>query len=181
MGFDEVTVDDLFLVSLASEVVPVAGRPDSELAIATKIMATRRDLNAVVHAHSLYATAFGTTDRSLHAISHEGCHLVPPEIARVSDPGFVSSDRDGYVAALGLRNAVLMRGHGLVAVGESLGEAVAFAVYLEKACQLQLLAGDDVHAVTSDEVVAKRSGQLKRPRISWEYLERVTPPGWASV
>jgi ribulose-5-phosphate 4-epimerase/fuculose-1-phosphate aldolase len=51
-----------------------------------------------------------------------------------------------------------MPGHGLVTVAETLGEAVALAVYLEKACQLQLLAGDDVHTIPDGEVMKKRSG-----------------------
>jgi ribulose-5-phosphate 4-epimerase/fuculose-1-phosphate aldolase len=68
-----------------------------------------------------------------------------------------------------------MPGHGLVTAAETLGEAVALAVYLEKACQLQLLAGDDCHTISDVEVMKKRSGQLSRPRISWEYLQRVTP------
>jgi L-fuculose-phosphate aldolase len=171
VGFDEVTVEDLVLISFAGDIVGGAAEPDIEFAIAFEVMATRQDANAVVHAHSLHATAFAATSRPLHALSHEGCHLVPPEVARVTE-----SDEPVRVAeSLGLRNAILLRGHGLITVSESLGESVALAIYLEKSCQLQLLAGDDVHLGAGDDVLEKRSGQKRRPHISWEYLERVTP------
>jgi L-fuculose-phosphate aldolase len=177
IGFDEITVEDLVLISFEGAVVQVAGQPDNEWALAVDVMAARRDMHAVVHAHSLYATAFAATNRSLEAISHEGCHLVPPEVARISE-----LEKHTHVAeSLGLRNAILTRGHGLLTVAESLGEAVALSIYLEKACQLQLMAGDDVHLVTSDQVLEKRSGQIKRPRISWEYLQRVSPKNTSSA
>jgi hypothetical protein len=46
---------------------------------------------------------------------------------------------------------------------------------LEKSCHLQLLVGEDGHRVPDEEVGLKRSGQLRRPAISWDYLRRVTP------
>jgi L-fuculose-phosphate aldolase len=178
VGLDEVNIDDIVLVSSKVELVQGIFEPDSEHALAVEVMASRRDVQAVVHVHSLHATAFAATNRALRAISHEGCHLVPPEVARgrfSDDPGVTPDEGRELAASLGLRNSILMPGHGLVTVAETLGEAVALAVYLEKACQLQLLAGDDVHTIPDGEVMKKRLGQLSRPRISWEYLQRVTP------
>jgi ribulose-5-phosphate 4-epimerase/fuculose-1-phosphate aldolase len=134
------------------------------------VMAARPDVHAVVHAHSLYATSFSTTGRQLRALSHEGCHLVPPEVARCVESS--SRAESDLAASLGSRNSVLLSGHGLITVAETVGEAVALAVYFEKACQLQLLAGDDVHVVPDGEVMKKRSGQMRRPQISWQYLQR---------
>jgi ribulose-5-phosphate 4-epimerase/fuculose-1-phosphate aldolase len=174
VGFDEITNEDLLLLGPSGEVVRGEGEPDSEVSLALEIMAVRSDVHAVVHAHSLYATAFAATERPLQAISHEGCHLVPPGVAR-DDVARRSEGGEGLAVSLGTRNSILMPGHGLVSVAETVGEAVALAVYLEKACQLQLLSGDDVHVVPDVEVMEKRSGQLKRPQISWHYLERVAP------
>jgi ribulose-5-phosphate 4-epimerase/fuculose-1-phosphate aldolase len=177
-GLDEINIDDIVLVSSEGELAQGVFEPDSEHALAVEVLAARRDVQAVVHVHSLHATAFATTNRALHAISHEGCHLVPPEVVRgrfADDPGTTPDEGRELVASLGLRNSILMPGHGLVTVADTLGEAVALAIYLEKACQLQLLAGDDVHTIPDVEVIEKRSGQLSRPRISWEYLQRVTP------
>jgi ribulose-5-phosphate 4-epimerase/fuculose-1-phosphate aldolase len=61
----------------------------------------------------------------------------------------------------------------MVTGADSLGNAVALAVYLEKSCQLQLMVGRRGHVVSDDDVLEKRSGQLARPSISWAYLKRV--------
>jgi ribulose-5-phosphate 4-epimerase/fuculose-1-phosphate aldolase len=178
VGFDEVGLEDLVLVSSPEDALDVA-RLDGEGALALEVMASRADVSAVVHAHSLYATAFAATGRALQAISHEGCHLVPPDVARARAPDEPGDARAGLrrlAGALGARNAMLLAGHGLITVAGALGEAVALAVYLEKACRLQLLAGARVHTAPDAEVIEKREGQLRRPRISWEYLRRVTPP-----
>jgi ribulose-5-phosphate 4-epimerase/fuculose-1-phosphate aldolase len=178
VGLDEVNIDDIVLVSSEGELVQGVFEPDSEHALALEVMVSRQDVHAVVHVHSLHATAFAATNRALHAISHEGCHLVPPEVVRgrfADNPGTRPDEGGEVVASLGLRNSILMPGHGLVTVAETLGEAVALAIYLEKACQLQLLAGDEVHTIPDVEVIEKRMGQLSRPRISWEYLQRVSP------
>jgi ribulose-5-phosphate 4-epimerase/fuculose-1-phosphate aldolase len=177
VGFDEITPGDLVLCS-AGEVIHGVGDPDSETDVALDVLAARPDVHAVVHAHSLYATTFAATGRRLHAISHEGCHLVPPDVARTPLPGRSKNDSNAQselVTLLGSRNSILLPGHGLITVAETVGEAVALAVYLEKACQLQLLSGSDVHVVPDVDVMEKRSGQVRRPQISWQYLQRTAP------
>ena len=174
-GFDEMGPDDLVLISAEGEKIRGRGDPDEEFDFARELFDARRDVNAAVHVHSLYTTAFAATDRCLQAISHEGCHLVPPEMTRTRwRSGFkgIRDEARELSSALGSRNSILLPGHGGLTVATTLGEAVALAVYLDKACQLQLLAGDDVHTVSDVEVIDKRNGQLARPRISWEYLVR---------
>jgi ribulose-5-phosphate 4-epimerase/fuculose-1-phosphate aldolase len=70
------------------------------------------------------------------------------------------------VEALGSGRAVFTVGHGLIAVGETLSLAGAIAVYLERACQLQLIAGEGVYTVSPDENLLRRSGQASRPLMS---------------
>jgi len=178
VGFDEVNLDDIVHVQSNGELVQGDFEPDSEQSLAIEVMASRRDVQAAIHVHSLHATAFAATNRALHAISHEGCHLVPPDIARgrfSDDPGTRTDEGQELVRSLGQRNSILMPGHGLFTVAETLGEAVALAFYLEKACRLQLLASVDFYTIPDAEVLKKRSGQMSRPRLSWEYLQRVTP------
>ena len=102
----------------------------------------------------------------MSALSHERCHLTPPGIGRCDGTGIGDGSSRagiGLVEALGSSPAVFTVGHGLIAVGESLSLAIATAVYLEKACQLQLISGDDVDTVSQDENLLKRSGQASRP------------------
>jgi len=173
VGFDEVGVDDVQLVPLDGDDRSTRAETGGEIDIAAAIMTARADVDAVVHVHSLHATAFSAVGRSLDALSHEGCHLVPPDVARWRGGG-ATSDARGVAAAIAQRNAVLLAGHGQLTAAATLGEAVALAVYLEKACQLQLMVGPQFHGAGDEEVSLKRSGQMARPIISWEYLRRTT-------
>ncbi len=174
VGFSEVGDDDVVAVCLDGTARRGSPEADAETELALAILARRPEVTAVVRCHSLYATAFSVTGRSLHAISHEGCHLVAPDQAawRREAPGRAGGWALDVAEALTGSQYLLLAGHGLVTVGATLGEAVALANYVEKAARLQLLAGDELHLVSPAEVEAKRLGQLNRPRLSWDYLRR---------
>jgi ribulose-5-phosphate 4-epimerase/fuculose-1-phosphate aldolase len=66
--------------------------------------------------------------------------------------------------------------HGIATVGPDLGEAVGAAVHLERACQLELLAGPDATGSSAEEAAGKRNRARNRFRMAWEYLERTSRP-----
>ena len=177
VGLDEVRARDVVLVNFAGDVIVGSAQPDQESALALEVMRIRHDVHAVVHAHSLHATAFGVNGRELEALSHEGCHLVPNVVRGTftGDDGAASAEGRTFAVGLGQRNVSFVAGHGFASAAATLGEAVALAVYLERACRLQLIVGEPGHVVSDVDVMEKRSGQVNRPRISWEYLRRVTP------
>ena len=82
LGFDEVRESDVILLSWEGDVLEGTAGRHIEYPIHTEIMRVRPDVNAVVHTHPLYSVAFAATGRPLLALSHEACHLVPPDIAR---------------------------------------------------------------------------------------------------
>jgi ribulose-5-phosphate 4-epimerase/fuculose-1-phosphate aldolase len=57
-------------------------------------------------------------------------------------------ERERLVANIGTKGAMLLRNHGTLAVGESVGEAFLKIYFLERACLAQILAlsaGDNVN------------------------------------
>lgn len=70
--FDEVTSESVILVASDGDVAEGSGVTNEESDLALQVMAARHDVTAVVHAHWLYATAFGATDWVLGALSHGG-------------------------------------------------------------------------------------------------------------
>jgi hypothetical protein len=97
-------------------------------------------VNAVVHTHPLHSIAFAATGRPLQALSHEGSHFVPPDVSRFDLTGdLVRTPEVGQALAdtLGDRLAVLMPRHGITTVGTDVGQAVAAATHLERACQIR--------------------------------------------
>lgn len=179
-GFDEVDEDDVILLSWEGEILEGSAGRHVEYPIHTEIMKMRLDVNAVVHTHPLYSVAFAVTGRPLLALSHDACHFVPPDVARFTKTGdLVSTSKLGQDLAecLGDRNAALMPHHGIVTVGTDLGRAVVAAIYLERACQISLLAGQDAQPSPDEEALQKRERLDRNLGMAWDYLARtVTNP-----
>jgi L-ribulose-5-phosphate 4-epimerase len=179
LGFDEVTEADCVLLSWTGEILAGSAGRHVEYPIHTELMAARPDVGGIVHTHPMYAIAFASLGRPLHAISHEGAQFVPPDVPRFTRTGdLINSAELGRDLArtLGDSRAVLMPRHGIVTVAPTLGEAVGGAVHLERACQLDLLAGPEAQGSDEAEAAGKRARARNRFQIAWEYLERTSRP-----
>jgi L-fuculose-phosphate aldolase len=175
LGFEEVTEEDVILLSWEGEILEGTAGRHLEYPIHTELMARRPDVNAVVHTHPLYAVAFAATGRPLKALSHEGAHFVPPDIARFTKTGdLVSTPELGQALAdtIGDRIAVLMPNHGITTVGADVGQAVAAATHLDRACQIALLAGPDAVGSSDKEALKKRERSARHFAMAWTYLSR---------
>lgn len=177
LGFDEVTEDDVILLDWDGEILEGSAGRHIEYPIHTELMARRPDVNAVVHTHPLYSIAFAATGRPLQALSHEGTHFVPPDIARFTKTGdLVRTPELGQALADSLadRLAVLMPHHGITTVGSDVGQAVAAATHLERACQIALLAGEHAIGSSDEEALEKRKRSARHFAMAWAYLARTS-------
>jgi L-ribulose-5-phosphate 4-epimerase len=175
LGFDELDEEGLILLSLEGEVLEGSAGRHLEYPIHTELMARRPDVNAVVHTHPLYSIAFASTGWPLRALSHEATHFVPPDIARFTKTGDLVRTRElgqALAETLGDRLGVLMPHHGITTVGRDVGEAVAAATHLERACQIALLAGPDAEGSPDAEALAKRERSARHLAMAWAYLAR---------
>ena len=114
----------------------------SEVFIHTEIMKARPDVNCVVHSHPPYATAFGALGQRLRPISHEGniFHDGLPTFDYTT--ALIRTPELGVEVAksLGKYRGVLMKNHGSTVVGETIEVATLYAIFLEKAARIQLMA-----------------------------------------
>lgn len=175
LGFDEVTEDDVILLSFDGEILAGSGSRHLEYPIHTEIMRRRPEVNSVVHTHPLYSVAFAATGWPLKALSHAGSHFVPPDIPRFTKTGdLVRTAELGEALAdtLGDRLGVLMPRHGITTVGRDVGEAVAAATHLDEACHIALLAGKDAEGSPDEEALAKRERSQRHLAMAWAYLSR---------
>lgn len=153
-----------------------------ECFIHSEIYRRRPDVQAVVHSHSLSVIPWGVTPGELRPIYHMSAFLgggVPVfDIGDAAGPTnmLISTARLGAALAetLGTRPVALMRGHGSVAVGESLRQAVYRAIYLEVNAKLQMDASrlGPIRFLNDEEaaLAAKiNDTQIDRP---WELWAR---------
>jgi ribulose-5-phosphate 4-epimerase/fuculose-1-phosphate aldolase len=144
-----VTAADLMELDVDSEPLPGDKRKGFlERYIHGEIYRARPEVMAVVHSHSPSVIPFGVTRTKLRPIYHMGSFLWSG--APVFDIREVQKDNDllirdiplgkALAGTLGKCNCVLMRGHGMTVIGDSVPEAVFRAIYTEMNARLQLQA-----------------------------------------
>ncbi len=140
MGADELTPLDLVWRGFDGSLLGL-WQPSSEWHFHQAIYRARPDLNAVVHLHSVHATALACLNRGLPAFHYmvavAGGDDVP---CTAYHPFGTEALSKAVAAAMAERNACLMANHGLVAAGATLAQAVKVALEIESLCQTYLLA-----------------------------------------
>jgi L-fuculose-phosphate aldolase len=135
VALDEVTPDDVVEADDASAALHL------ETVLHTEVYRARPDVGAVVHGHPPYATALSATSAELELLTHDAV-LFADGIARFEDPDLIVEPEQGAAVAraLGTQRAVLLRNHGVLAVGKDVPWAVLAAVTLERAARFQAIA-----------------------------------------
>lgn len=177
-GFEEIRPHHLIEVDLDGKKVVGKYERHSEVFIHTEILKARPDVNCVVHSHPPYATAFGSLRQPLRPISHEGNIFYDGLPLFDYTTALIRTPELGVEVAksLGKCRGVLMKNHGSTVVGESIELATLYAVFLEKAARIQLLAtasGDP--SWTSDEESVFKYEQIYTPHrlgSMWDYFVR---------
>jgi 3,4-dihydroxyphthalate decarboxylase len=136
--------DDIRLVDLdGNHLEASAGwQVPKELPIHTRVLATRPDVGAVVHAHPPSVLLCGLADLSLRPIF--GAYNIPAmRLAAGGVPVYGRSVliaraelADEMLAAMGDRPVCILRGHGMTVTGETVEQAVVRAVDLDELCRV---------------------------------------------
>ena len=153
-----------------------------------EIYRARPEVMAVVHSHSPSVIPFGATKTRLRPIYHMGSFLWSG--APVFDIRKVRAENDllirdrslgkSLATSLGSCNCVLMRGHGMTVIGDSIPEAVFRSIYTEMNARLQLQASQlegPIEFLSDEEgrrSTAANRGTLERP---WELWKKSTGAG----
>lgn len=115
--------------------------PPRETMIHAAILEVRPDVQSVVHTHQPLATAFSIAGVPLRPIYNQAAAFAP-ETPIFHSPRLIYTVQDGIevAATLADRMAVLMQGHGITTVGDSVEQAAVNAIYLERTAQMQWIA-----------------------------------------
>ena len=137
----EVTPDDVLRASIDGD-IENATDMHLESVLHTEVYRSRPDVRCVVHGHPLHATALGAAHTDLAFLSHDAIMFQEGLAALDEVPELIVGRSQGQVVAdaLGERQVLLMRNHGVLVVGKDPRWAVLRAVTLERAVQLQATA-----------------------------------------
>jgi len=115
--------------------------PPRETMIHAAIYDSRPDVNSVVHTHQTLATAFSVAGTPILPIYNQAA-VFAPETPIFPSPRLIYTIQDGkdICATLQDRMAMLLKGHGIIVVGDSLEYATVHAIYLERTAYMQFIA-----------------------------------------
>lgn len=161
MIYDEMVPSDMLVVDLDGRIVEGTRKASVDTEALLYIYKEVPRVNAIIHTHQPYATGLGLVmdeipcNLSTLANATEG----PVAVASYGDPGSLSMGEKA-VEYIGERLAVVLRHHGVIAVGRDLRQALFSCVYLEEAAKtvsVALSTGRDMATMTQaqiDEAVA---------------------------
>jgi len=132
-------------------------QPSSEWHFHRAIYAARPELNAVVHTHSINATALACLGRPLPAFHYMVAVAGGTDVRCTAYHLFGTEALSRAVAAaMADRLACLMAHHGLVAAGTSLAQAMKVAIEIESLCEvyLKLLAVGEPALLSAAQMAA---------------------------
>ncbi|NJD02913.1 MAG: class II aldolase/adducin family protein [Ruminiclostridium sp.] len=116
--------------------------PTVEAPMHLHIYRSRPEINAIVHSHAVWSSAFAAAGKNMPSVLDEQYYVFGGEVV-CAEYGAVGSEKlaENIVFALGAdRMAALMRNHGAVCIGKDLEEAFIVSDFLEKCAQSILFA-----------------------------------------
>ncbi len=110
--------------------------PSSEWRFHRDILASRADINAVVHTHCMFATTLACLHKDIPPF-HYMIAVVGGDTIRCAPYALFGSQAlsNNALAALIDRKACLLANHGMIALGRDLDDALAVTVEVENLCE----------------------------------------------
>ena len=139
--YETMTPEDIVVVDYDVDVIEGDTVPSSESLTHVAVYKARRDISAVIHTHSIYASVLAVAGVPLPPILDElVAYLGGP--VEVAEYGFPSTEDLGEKAiqAMGERNAVFIRNHGVLAAGRDMPDALRACELVERAAQIYIQA-----------------------------------------
>ena len=150
----------------------------------------------VLHTHMPHATAVGMLEDPLPLMASQSAIGFHDDVAFTDYQGLAYGYGEGerLARALGDKSVLMLRNHGVLVVGRTIAEAFERLYFLERACQLQILALSTgravnlvpepvVHSTAEQFRTGARVGGEERSELHFRALKRFldrTDAGYAS-
>lgn len=164
--FEEITASSLVRIDLDGNPVGSAAKTNQAgFIIHSAIHMAREDAHAVMHLHTTAGQAVSAMECGLLPYTQTAM-IVDTQLAYHDYEGIATDadERERLVADLGDRCAMILRNHGTLAVGSTVGECFVRLYLLERACAVQvaMLAGDQRLRPPPPDAAAKVATQTSR-------------------
>ncbi|HEY5210655.1 MAG TPA: class II aldolase/adducin family protein [Stellaceae bacterium] len=164
LSFDEVTASNLVKVDLDGNIIGNSDYPinGAGFTIHSAIHAARHDAGCVLHLHTEAGVAVSMLEEGLLPLSQTAM-LFHGRVAFHDYEGIALDldERQRLIADLGDKSVMILRNHGTLVTGRTVGEAYIQMYLLEKACKSQLDAmACNVPLHRASPAVADKTGKM---------------------
>jgi L-ribulose-5-phosphate 4-epimerase len=141
VSFQDITAESIVVLNAQGQVIDGDLRPSVDSASHLSVYRHRPDIGGIVHTHSKYATAFAVAGLPLPATTTTHACLFGGDIP-VSGLVEIGEEQIGQaiIQGIGSAQAILMRNHGVFAIGPNANTAFRHAVYVEESAESTFLA-----------------------------------------
>ena len=155
--WSEMRASDMLTIDLEGNLVEGEGTWErTAFVIHLAAHQARADARCVLHTHMPYATALALTEGGFETRASQNSMLFHKRIARLPYGGLAEAEQEGARIAGALTDGVsvvMLDNHGVLVIGSSVADAWYKLYFLERACQVQVLAqstGSPLHLVPED-------------------------------
>lgn len=180
--FSEITASSLVKVDLDGNIVQNTEHVinPAGFVIHSAVHAARHDAKCVMHTHTVAGMAIATMEEGLQPWFQKAMRFYNG-VAYHDFEGVADNlnERERLVQDLGDKDYLVLRNHGLLVCGPTIGQAFKEMFAMEKACKTQLAimqAGGTIIKI-SDNLLQHTSEQFARNRA----VTKARPSGWASM
>ena len=166
MMYEEITASSLIKVDLDGKII-ANSNPDYGINLAgyvihSAIHGARHDVGCVLHTHTNAGMAVSCLKSGLLPLTQTAMRWGKIAYHDFEGVAVVLDERERLVKDLGDCEVMILRNHGLLSVGRSIGQAFNSIYRLERACETQLLvlACNSEMSMPSVAVIAKSNAQL---------------------
>jgi ribulose-5-phosphate 4-epimerase/fuculose-1-phosphate aldolase len=141
MLFDEISAPNLIKVDHQGKLIGGSGNliNPAGFVIHGAIHMSVADANCIIHTHSRFGTAVAMQKHGLLPASQKALTLLGWLAYHDFEGAVLDTDeRPRIVGDLGEKKLMILRNHGLLSVGKSVGEAFVWMYRLETACRMQI-------------------------------------------
>lgn len=168
LHFARMTASRLLVIDECGRTVEGEGRPPTTgFTIHTRIHLNHPDARVVMHVHSPYATALTALKQGRLLMVHQNAARFFGDIAYDDHFGGIADaleEGERMAEAFGGKRVLFLANHGVVVTGRNVAETFDDVYYLERACQVQLLAmqtGQPLN-IMSEEMAQATHDQFQR-------------------
>ena len=141
INYKKIIPEEIVILDVEWNVVDGKKTPSIEKNLHRYLYKARNDIKAVVHTHSIYASAMAAARKPIPGAMEDLVQIVggSVDVAKYDLPG--SEDvAQNAVDALGKKDGVLLANHGVVGVNRDLPNALKVCQIIEKSAQITIAA-----------------------------------------